>query len=244
MPKIKGYSLVELMISIAVGLIVTGGITAIFATTLKNNADTLKMTRLNQELRGIMDIMVRDIRRAGYCGTPGGCAANPFTAAGGNNLRFNDNGLATQGSCITYTYDVPFGPSPAGLGLLNTTGGAPVERFGFRLNDEDAAVSMRTGGNTLDCTPSATPADSNIWENISDENEVEITGLQFAYTDMDNNATTPNTPRCVNTADGNSQRIRGVTITLSGRLVDDASVKRTLVEAVHLPNDRIVPGTC
>ena len=66
--KQKGYTLVELMVAMALGLVVVAGVSAAYLGTLRTNADSLKMMRLNEELRAIMTLMVRDIRRAGQWG--------------------------------------------------------------------------------------------------------------------------------------------------------------------------------
>lgn len=61
-----GLSLLELMIALALGLVVLTGVTSVFVSTMVGNFDNLKMTRLNQELRTVMLMVTRDLRRAGY----------------------------------------------------------------------------------------------------------------------------------------------------------------------------------
>lgn len=61
-----GLSLVELLISLAVGLMLLSSVLGIFGATIKSEGDNLRATRLNQEVRRIMDVIDRDIRRAGY----------------------------------------------------------------------------------------------------------------------------------------------------------------------------------
>ena len=66
--KPTGFSLVELMISIVVGLVVVAGVISVFASAVKSHTDNLRMTRLNQELRTTMTLMTRELRRAGFWG--------------------------------------------------------------------------------------------------------------------------------------------------------------------------------
>ena len=52
--------------SLATGMFLLAGVIGIFSSTLTSQAEGLKATRLNQDLRNIMDLMARDVRRAGY----------------------------------------------------------------------------------------------------------------------------------------------------------------------------------
>ena len=61
-----GVSLVELMVGIAIGLIIVAGGLALLANFTGENRRLLLETRLNQDLRAAMDVVTRDLRRAGY----------------------------------------------------------------------------------------------------------------------------------------------------------------------------------
>lgn len=63
-----GLTLIELMIGIVVGSIVLGAVIAVYASTIRGSNTALRTARLNQELRSTMDLMVREIRRAGFNG--------------------------------------------------------------------------------------------------------------------------------------------------------------------------------
>lgn len=219
-----GFSLVELMISILVGVTVLSGVVSIYVTSVQSSGSTLKITGLNQELRNTMDIMTRDIRRAGYWGGVNGAigavtAVGPPATAASNtnpfeNLVISAFGGEAAGSCITYTYD------DAG------NGGAVVaaDQKGFRLNNQ--AVELRKDG--LACTAGG-------WENITDENTSEITQLLFtlvAQPPIDIDGTGPNT---------STINVREVQISLTGRLKNDTSVTRTFQETVRIRADRWSP---
>jgi prepilin peptidase dependent protein B len=62
----QGFTLVELMVGLAVGLIVIGGSLIMFLSTLQSSNHTLKMSKLNQDLTSVMQLMVNEVRRAGY----------------------------------------------------------------------------------------------------------------------------------------------------------------------------------
>src|SRR4030065_2576568 len=59
-----GFGLVELMIGLAVAMIVVAAAMGLMTTTLSNSNDNIKMARLDQELRQVMTMLSRDLRRA------------------------------------------------------------------------------------------------------------------------------------------------------------------------------------
>ncbi len=235
--RASGFSLVELMISITVGLVVLGGVVSIFVSSVKGNADALKMTRLNQELQAVMSMMTRDIRRAGYWGL-----ATSAIGAGALNLNINTFANPATGtavatgnysseaanSCITFSYDMDAdGNIDVGSGAAPTNN--PDERFGFRLNSS-----------ALEARQSNAACTAGGWVNITDENSVQITLLRFKLKtqqqvvgvdgmliDSDGTGTGPS-----------KIHVREVQITLEGWLKNDTSVKRTLQETVRIRSDR------
>ncbi|MBP9661245.1 MAG: prepilin-type N-terminal cleavage/methylation domain-containing protein, partial [Aeromonas sp.] len=62
----RGFNLVELMVAMVAGLLLVAAASALFASILKANRTAMQMSRLNQELQSITDMMARDIQRAGY----------------------------------------------------------------------------------------------------------------------------------------------------------------------------------
>lgn len=60
----SGLGLVELMIGLVVGMIVVGAAMSILTSTLTSSNDSIKMARLDQELRQVMTMVSRDLRRA------------------------------------------------------------------------------------------------------------------------------------------------------------------------------------
>jgi type II secretory pathway component PulJ len=95
------------------------------------------------------------------------------------------------------------------------------ERFGYRYDAAEKAVEIRTSAVSTDtCTSDGT------WENLTDENTVEITA--FSVTD--------NSPATV-ASSGFTIAIREYTISITGRLKSDPSVERTVQETVRVRND-------
>ncbi len=61
-----GFTLVQLMIGIVVGLIVLGGAIALFATLRGSGAEANRQLRLSYHLREALDLIAREARRSGY----------------------------------------------------------------------------------------------------------------------------------------------------------------------------------
>lgn len=62
----RGFTLVELMIAMVVGMVVLGAVYALFTAQSKHLATQEQLAELHQNARAAMDIMVRKISMAGY----------------------------------------------------------------------------------------------------------------------------------------------------------------------------------
>jgi len=149
----NGLTLIELMISMVIGLLVVGTVITIFITNVRSNRDHVSMTRLNQELRGVMNFMSNELKRTGY------------SADATNSAFIDDYGLSTD--CIRYAYDEDED------GVLDAD-----ERFGFRGVDTDGdtvvdTIQWRRTNVASDCSGGA----ANSWEAITDTDILEITNV-------------------------------------------------------------------
>lgn len=69
MPKIncpKGFSLVELMVGLALSLFLIGGLLLTLQTTQSANADSTRLARIQENVRFLSDYLVREMRNAGF----------------------------------------------------------------------------------------------------------------------------------------------------------------------------------
>jgi type IV pilus assembly protein PilW len=96
--KARGFSLIELMVALVLGLIVVGAVLALVTSIMKSNRQTIQSTRLTQELRATVAVIAADLKRARSVNDPLVTA----TATGGN--PFKDINYATA-NCIRYGYD-------------------------------------------------------------------------------------------------------------------------------------------
>lgn len=242
----SGVSLVELMIGSAVGLIVIAAVLATYAVIARSGSETMASAKLNAELRAAMDMMVRDIRRAGsWTATLASRkeGANPFTQRTGPLIT--DVNIFDSGKVIEISYNGSF------LGSANGT------VFGYR-KDGDAIKTLQCNINSSQpgvCNTGAIVA--NGWEKLTDDNNVVIDSLIFGTTGSRciNSTDSGNTwlapaastdPACDPTTTGydatSNDRLlekRQIRVRLAGKLKRQEEFILVLEESVLLANDRV-----
>lgn len=95
----RGFSLVELMVALALGLIVTVAVIALVVSIIRANRQTLQSTRLNQELRATLSVIANDLKRARSVDDPLGASA--LTPASNPYRQVDTDTLA---GCMIYGY--------------------------------------------------------------------------------------------------------------------------------------------
>lgn len=150
----RGLSLVELMVGLTVGILVIFGALSMFAVSARGARDTLSAARLNAEVRTAMDVMVADIRRAGYGG-------DAFTQTGDTDLAVYDGG-----TCLVYSYDKYLD------GVLSTA--SPYEYFGFRVDGGE--IKVRSGSDDLSVCDEV--GDAREWEGLTESTILQVESLE------------------------------------------------------------------
>ena len=64
--QVNGFTLVEMMVALVAGMIVSTALVAFMLSSMKSNGEYVQSTRLTQELRNTLDLLTRDLLRAGY----------------------------------------------------------------------------------------------------------------------------------------------------------------------------------
>jgi prepilin peptidase dependent protein B len=221
----RGLSLIELMVSLTIGMFLLVGLLAYLSRSLAMTSSTYQNSRISQELNAVMELMTRDIRRAGFSSTAQDAttaalaAANAFTqsaVAGANDGGIN---IATAG-CILYSYDMP--------GTANGVRDSS-ELLGFKV--ASGVLYTASGGSGSGCSASG-------WQPITDPNVTEITALTFQYLDASDNVSTTQKPFAGASGSGWSLCTRNIRITLSGRLVSNPAIAiRSFSQDVRVRND-------
>ena len=216
----RGISLVELLVGMAVGLLVTAGGVMLLTGNLRDNRSLLLEARLMQDLRTASDMVSRNLRRAGAWGaasagvwTPGASSllANPYTAlatdpAAADSVTFQYSRDATENHSVDSN-----------------------EQFGFRLRA--GVLEMRLGGAG--------------WQAMTDANVITVTRFSVTPTlqpiSLEGSCARP-CPAGSATCPP-QQWVRSYGLQIGGRSVADASVARHLASSVRLRNDPVT-GAC
>ena len=260
MPPIRtvqtGFTLTELMITVALSLTVISSVMVGYLGTYSGSMSTLNSSKLNQEMSALMSMMVADIRRAGFNGSVvAGVSptANVFNTVDNTALEVFDSMTSNtqvaatgSGSCIVYAYDVDQD------GVVDAN-----ELVGFRLNA--GVVQIRTVGNIADPDTCASSI-NNTWTDLTDANFITVTTLRFDLSgsmclntrepdlvDNDGNATVDNSeegncyvaPLPVAASGNITVETRQVDITLAGNLTDDSFTRLSQVQSVRVRNDLV-----
>lgn len=232
----RGFSIVELLVGVAIGLFILTGVLKLFGDYMNNNRRMMLETRVNQDMRAAADLIARDLRRAGYWGnaTGGVVTTNAQPVAAVSPYATVSPTGASAASAATYSYS---------QGNENNALDSTTENFGFKL--ESGVLKYLQGGN---------------WQAISDINTMTVSNfavtpvlkcvaLQQYCTGGSSSAcgtcTVDATSGCPTSSCATCPflNVRRYDIALQGTSVTDSSVVRNLQESVRVRNDQLT-GTC
>lgn len=229
----RGLTLVELMIAGVISLLALSAVLTVYSATARHGALQLQSAHLNEQVLGMLHLIGRDLRRAGYRHfdpARESSAANPFQQSD-NRLRVGASPGEPAGSCILFAYDLDQ-DGMVGVGQCQQAGCPPfsdddnVEQFGFRLRD--GAVQSRYGGAGLGC-------DAGYWQALSDP-DIHVTRLRFALHTHCINLDQIDAA-CDHSAPQLLQRV--VSIDIGARFDTTPDVALGLVQWVAVRNDRL-----
>ncbi|WP_373975075.1 prepilin-type N-terminal cleavage/methylation domain-containing protein [Chitinibacter sp. SCUT-21] len=157
--KQAGFTLIEIMVALALGLLVMGAAFSYFLSTLQTSKSLLLQSKLQQDIRSTATLMQRDIRRAGY-------APRGSTNAAVVSIIWlgRTNASLTTNNCIIYRY-------------VDERGN--LRNSGFLLNT-DGKLYMKTAGADNTC------AVSSDWSEVTSANNVEVTAFTVDYFNFGN----------------------------------------------------------
>lgn len=213
-----GFTLMEGLVSLALGLVVTSAMVALMANSMGTATRIIQMSQLTDQLRNTMSMLTRDIRRANYSANSAYCYANADCGADGSALQFAD--IAFDGdSCFVFGMDRDWDgdatDDDAGGFRRVTPGGVGVMEMWVGDNDPDCAV------------------DGADWVPITDPDFIDIT--DFVATDDDSFSTSV-TGEAGTTI---TQRSRQIRVQIEGELVRDGSITRRIEDVIKVRNDMI-----
>lgn len=228
----SGYTLIELMIGVLVGLIVLSGVIYVLLITLSSSRDVLTSTRLNQDVSNLGEEIAGELRRSGYwyvsaaSAAAGASTASPYVSGG-----LDDFEIVPADQCILYSYDRN--------GDMSVTDN---ERFGFKRetkNNSDGklvgVIRFRQSSSSMtDCSDGA-----GSWADMTDPNFMDVTS--FAVTNLTEclSAASAATVNCTTTTNPYIG-IRAVEIKLRAEAVKDTNWQASFDEIVRLRNNAVV----
>ena len=179
----SGFSLIELLIAMTLGLVVLGAISSVFLGQRQTYGTQEQITDMVQTARAAMDMMSREIRIAGY---------NPANA-GFNGITYDSSQLQIQADIngdgntssdpnenITYTYDAENFRIDRNTG----SGGQPfaenIEAFNFVYLEADGTTEVNTfadTGNIRQIQITITARTSKIDRALGDYRRYTLTSL-------------------------------------------------------------------
>ncbi|MFM5246431.1 prepilin-type N-terminal cleavage/methylation domain-containing protein [Aeromonas caviae] len=219
--RVRGFSLVELMVAMVAGLILVAAVITLFASILKANSTAMKVSRLNQELQSVTDMIARDIQRAGYDASAAAHtlvsgASSPFYFDSTQHLLNKYSSSPDKFRCIALKYDERdenAAPSPGQPGAKEAV------VYSYRSTSTDSSIWL----NDLSASASLatlTAACGNGGERVSTDGVIEITDLSFTLL--------------------LSSRVSGsraIQLNISGRYKDNTELRLDLQRDIKLRNN-------
>lgn len=215
--KQNGFSLIELMVSLLIGMVVVAAVGSVAMNGLVANSANSQVLRLNQELRAAMDLMVRDVRRAGHV-----CNYPSIIGAG---VEFKNTAtVESDGVALTYQYEL----CNADRSLASTV------YTGYRLESGKLQTCQKSAAK---CNVGA----SDDWVDLTDTNAVKINTLTFCYQPSDPDECLDEPPEDAKVTNfGGQVVVKSLKVTLEGALAKNAATKRKVTEIVMVRNDEVL----
>lgn len=166
----RGFSLVELMVAMVLGLIVIGAVIALVLSMINANNQTLRATRLTQELRATLAVVANDLKRARS-------VVDPMTAATqtpGSQLYMVKTDTA---GCIRYAYEGGLGGNWRVIRLNAATNRLELHAADLQATALCTSAGQQLGSDQVQITNfTISPSTTTATEPTARQLDVRITG--------------------------------------------------------------------
>lgn len=217
-----------MLVALALNLLIMISASTLVLMQLAEQKRLQAETRLHQNLRHHIDLIVRDLRRAGYWGTAGDEPGRPNPYGGLFPVDQNPSAMSSQ---VGYSYS---------RDAKEDSVASNQERFGFRLNTNLHSADIRLSGGGL------TLATNDNWQTLNDPVSVHITRLDMTPSvqriSMIGQCRIPSCPAGEASCPPRLLR-RGMQIDIEGVDARLPEVQRSLRAYVLLRNDEVI-GRC
>ncbi len=216
-----GFSLVELLIGLALGLFILSNGLLLLASHLNENRMLVLEARLMQDLRGAATAIARDLRRAGHWGDAGAAIWQE-----GASVRSNPYQDISSVAATPDTVRLRYSRDSHENNLVDSN-----EEFGFRLRNQ--AIDTMLGGS---------------WQSLTDVTTVRVTAFRLTSISSDVEQPELCEKACPPSGPGAAEcpprlQIRRFAIEISGESPADPKIKRSIQTSARVRNDAIF-GAC
>jgi type IV pilus assembly protein PilW len=145
MMRIRGFSLVELMVALTIGLIILAAVSTLFVSSKQTYTTQDRLARLQENARFAMHFIIKDLRTAGYFG-----CVSELTPGSINNTLNNKTDFAWNAQIpiegvnnIAGAYGSPTGTwYPSGNNVMPTNAIPGTDAVTVRMADSDSDISL------------------------------------------------------------------------------------------------------
>jgi hypothetical protein len=246
--KQRGFGIVELMVSMTSGLVVSGAAISFLVASMTSNTNYVRAARFTQDLRNNMDFVTGELRRAGYdenamryvALSATSAVTSPFSPM--KVVRGN-----SDSSCVLYAYDgkTPKTVAGTGPGYLDIANGEVhgLRRMTRTVNgiqvgvieiaqSSASAPALNCDGGSPDYTtyPAACNAASG-WCALSDPEQLDVTSFRIV------DASIWNPP----TSGTFGSKVRDLGVTMQGVLIGKNEYARSVQTNVRVRAECLRP---
>lgn len=172
----QGMSLVEMLVSLVAGLLVVAGALSLFSAVIVSGNTTLMLSRLNQDMQAVTDIVVRDIQRAGY---------HPSAAQGMNGDASSASAVEAMVFSTTEDLYASNGSTPDCIRIKYWDDGEVVKAYRYDAADKELQCRSTSSGGKCDASNDKTTNISTLcnnnsyWLRFMAEDEISVDDLRF-----------------------------------------------------------------
>ena len=211
--RMRGFTLVEMMIAMLLGVIVVGAVGAFAVSSVRAYADNMNSSRMTRDLRTGMTLVVRELRRAGYDDK-----AVTRTLTSTTPTQFGAITVDAAKECVLYQYDRSFG------------GAAPTAA-------DTRGIRRNPATNQLEFSSSSASCAGGTWLPVSDSKVLTVSKftpklIEQSYCQALNTVKNETTGKYTFTY--GVGRVRLLELCLKGKSARDAGIERFVTDSVRI----------